>query len=107
MSVVSNIKHRLDNYPKLQKTAKFVYRNAKKIRPGHIMFGAMFVMTCMSRCSTGNHATGGKNPAEYMQWAYEKGEQHVKDSIKIVELQNKIVADSLKYYHNIPKGAVK
>lgn len=87
--------------PSVKKTGQFVLKYAKRVRPGHIMFGTMLVMTCMSKCSNTHHPS--KSPAEYMQWAYEKGVQHTQDSMKIVELQNKIMADSMKYVHNLPK----
>ncbi len=118
MSIVNNVKHRLENYPKLKKTAGFAYRNVKKIRPGHIMCAVMLTTMCMSRCSSVNNGSH-KSAAEYMEWAYDKGVEHVNDSLKIVaieekakaqrlrdslrivELENKIAADSMKYFHKI------
>ena len=87
--------------PTISKCGKKAWSIAKRIRPGHIMFGAMLVMTCMSRCS---HNPQSKSQAEFMKWSYEMGEQRVRDSLKIVELQNKIAADSMRYYHNLPKA---
>ncbi|MCM1266115.1 MAG: hypothetical protein NC200_07945, partial [Candidatus Gastranaerophilales bacterium] len=86
MGIVSNIKHRLDNYPKLKKTAKFSYNMVKKVRPGHIMCAVMLTTMCMSRCSSVSNGPH-KSTAEYMQWAYDKGAEHVNDSLKMVTLE--------------------
>lgn len=88
--------------PTVAKCSKKALSVAKKIRPGHIMFGAMLVMTCMNRCSTTTHQSSVDH-SKMMQWSYEMGEQRIRDSIKIVELQNKIAADSMKQFHNIAK----
>ncbi|MCD8378618.1 MAG: hypothetical protein LUB59_07525, partial [Candidatus Gastranaerophilales bacterium] len=86
----------------IKKCGQKAWTYAKKIRPGHIMFAMMLCMTCMNRCST-TKTPQSKSAVEFMQWSYEMGEQKVRDSVKIVELQNKIAADSMKYYHNLPK----
>jgi len=87
--------------PTISKCGKKAWSIARKVRPGHIMFGAMLVMTCMTRCS---NTPQTKDHTEMMKWSYEMGEQRVRDSIKIAELQNKLAADSMKIYHKIPKG---
>lgn len=88
--------------PIAEKCGKKAISLVKKVRPGHLMFGAMFVMTCMNRCSTTNQHQAVDH-SQMMQWSYEMGEQRIRDSIKIVELQNKIAADSMKQFHKIDK----
>lgn len=87
--------------PTVSKCGKKALSVAKKVRPGHIMFGAMIVMTCMNKCSTTPHQS--VDHSKMMQWSYEMGEQRIRDSIKIVELQNKLAADSMKQFHNLSK----
>lgn len=97
--------------PTVQKYASKAWPVLRRVRPGHIMFGVMLVMTCVSRCSSQNSAMHNNSSAN-MRWAYEQGQQSLRDSLKIVELRdslkmaesyNKTVADSMKYFHALTK----
>ena len=70
----------------IKKIAQKSFTQAKKIKPGHLMFGMMLVMTCLNKCSPVTDCTNATDA----KWAYEAGQQKVKDSLKILELEQKI-----------------
>ena len=81
-----------------------------KVRPRHIMFGMMFCVGMVRSCYSPNKLN--ENGADAMKWAYEQGQQNMRDSLKIAELRdslkmaekyNKTIADSMKYYHSLAK----
>ena len=84
------------------------WKSLKKIRPSHIAAMAMFAMMCFVRM--GGNASGPQTsrPTQAsvaLANAYEQGAQHVRDSIRIANLeqQNKLMADSLKMLRKLPK----
>ena len=99
---------------KATEKASFIKRAGKKglnalkgIRPGHVFAMAMMGMMCFVRFGGSATAPQGntKSVSAAMANAYEQGAQHVRDSIKIVNLeqQNKLMADSLKQLKKLPK----
>ena len=96
----------------IKPAAKFVGRGtlalAKKIIPGVIM------MTCSFTLGHRMNSSRPKtiDPRMDAQWAYQAGQQRIKDSLRIVELEQRIAADSMKLYHlgeqlNLTKVAKK
>ena len=78
---------------------------ARNLRMSHIMAIAMFGMVLYTRFGL---ASGTSNPAarqSQQQWIYRQGEQHIRDSIALAELQKQNIAlqDSLKLLKKLPK----
>lgn len=83
----------------LKPAAKFIGQKtwalAKKVVPGVIM------MTCSFTLGHRMNSSRPKtiDPRMDAQWAYQAGQQRIKDSLRIVELEQKLAADSMKLYH--------
>ena len=85
----------------VRKGAKLLFnlgvRAVKKVAPGvAVMTCAFYINHDLNKPAT----TQPKLPKQYdAAWAYEAGKQHIKDSLKIVELEQRVAADSMKIYH--------
>ena len=75
-----------------------------------LMCGSMLFLA-LSRCGS-DRVQESPNRMQDMKWAYEQGQQNMRDSLKIVELRdslkmadmyNKAAADSMKYFHSLKK----
>jgi len=76
----------------------------KRIVPGVIMMTCSF--TIGHKLNSGNKVNAipaSKDAA----WAYQAGQQRIRDSLKIVELEQKLAADSMKIYHLTKKVHIK
>ena len=99
MNISHNNLNNLHLKEKVKPAAKFVVKKswtlAKRIIPG------IFMMTCSF--TIGHMMNSGKStsidPSMDANWAYHAGQQRIRDSLKIVELEQKLAADSLKIYH--------
>ncbi len=106
MNISRNNLNNLHLKEKVKPAAKFVVNKswalAKKVIPG------IFMMTCSF--TIGHMMNSGKNrpidPRMDANWAYHAGEQRIRDSLKIVELEQKIAADSMKIYHLSKKAGL-
>ena len=74
--------------PTVEKCSKKALSIAKKVRPGHIMFGAMLVMTCMNRCSTTTHQSSVDH-SKMMQWSYEMANKEFVIASKLLNYKTK------------------
>ena len=93
---------------KIKPAAKFIgqksFAIARKIIPGIVMMTCSFTIGhMMNRPSNQPHQI---DPRMDANWAYKAGQQHIRDSLKIVELEQKIAADSMKIYHLSKKAGL-
>lgn len=89
----------------ITKYGKKILGKARNLRMSHIMAISMFAMVLYTRFGI---ASGPSNPAarqSQQQWIYRQGEQHIRDSIALAELQKQNIAlqDSLKLLKKLPK----
>lgn len=91
---------------KVKPAAKFVAQKsfalAKKIIPGIIMMTCSF--TIGHKMNSSRQRT--IDPRMDANWAYNAGQQKIRDSLKIVELEQKLAADSMKIYHLTKKAGL-
>lgn len=95
--------------PTVKKVAKFAYQKTvaaiKRVVPGVCMMTcAFYVNHSLNKPSQPQQRS--IDPRMDANWAYHAGQQRVRDSLKIVELENKILADSMKIYHLTKKAGL-
>ncbi|MCR5266180.1 MAG: hypothetical protein K6E29_06255 [Cyanobacteria bacterium RUI128] len=84
------------------------WKALKKLRPSHIFAMTMFGMMCFVRMggsASSPQTSAPKSVSAAIANAYEQGAQHVRDSIRVAQLEqeNKLLADSLKQLKKLPK----
>ncbi len=97
----------------LKESVKRILRPLKIIKPAHIiMIGVvsmpMMLRTCGSMSASSAPATHQQAPApnaNAMEKIYKMGEQHIRDSIKVAEMEKelKLAQDSIKMLKKLPK----
>lgn len=97
-----------DEVPMLKRFGSKSWKALKKIRPSHIFAMTMFGMMCFVRMggsASSPQPSAPKSVSAAIANAYEQGAQHVRDSIRVAQLEqeNKLLADSLKQLRKLPK----
>lgn len=91
---------------KIKPAAKFVgqksFEMAKRIIPGIVMMTCSFTIGHMMNGSRSRQI----DPRMDANWAYHAGQQRIRDSLQIVELKQKLAADSIKIYELTKKAGL-
>ena len=86
----------------IKPAAKYVgqksFELAKRIIPGIVMMTCSFTIGHMMNRPSNNQSSHLPKSLD-ANWAYQAGQQRIRDSLKIVELEQKLAADSMKLYH--------
>lgn len=93
---------------KIKPAAKFVgqksFEMAKKIVPGIVMMTCSFTIGHMM--NKPSKQPRPIDPRMDANWAYHAGQQKIRDSLQIVELKQKLAADSIKIYELTKKAGL-
>lgn len=93
---------------KIKPAAKFVGEKsislAKRIVPGIVMMTCSFTIGHMMNKPSSQQSHLPKSLDA--NWAYQAGQQRIRDSLQIVELKQKLAADSIKIYELTKKAGL-
>ncbi len=93
---------------KIKPAAKFVgqktFEMAKRIVPGIVMMTCSFTIGHMM--NKPSNQPRPIDPRMDANWAYHAGQQRIRDSLQIVELKQKLAADSIKIYELTKKAGL-